>query len=397
MADDGTAESPSAGARPRYDLLLKGGTLVDPLQSIHGLMDVAISDGRVADVRDSIAPELAWQVLDVAGRVVTPGLIDLHTHLYQKVTNLGVDVDAVCLPAGVTTSVDAGSAGSITFPGFRDFCVRDTVSRVYAFVNLASTGLIDRAVGELRDMAYADPGGAAATVESNRDLCLGIKVRMGKRHVNGSGLQVLEMTLAAADEARCPVMVHITEPAVSLESIFDVLRPGDIITHAYHGKGETIVSDDRALDALLRARERGVRLDVGHGAGSFTFSTARTALASGLVPDTISTDVHSRIAGPSFALTATMSKFLALGLSLDEVVAATTSTPARTIGKEASIGSLRPGFAADVTVLDVLEGSFVFEDCEGQTLQAGTRLQAALTIAGGRVVAGPDRRIACQT
>ena len=372
----------------RYDLVITGGIVIDPAQQVHSRKDVGISDGKIAALEDRIDPTLASRVIDVDGRIVSAGLIDLHTHVYHKVSKIGLDVDTACLAEGVTTSVDAGSAGSITFPGFRDYCVRRAKSRVYAFVNLASIGLIDAGIGELRDMVYADAEGAAATIDANPDICLGIKVRMGKPFVNDADLRPLEMCIETAERVGCGVMVHVARPAAPLSDIFDLLRPGDVITHIFHGRGETVVRDGRILAALERARGRGVRTDVGHGGGSFAFSTARAAMATGFRPDSISTDLHAGcVNGPCYSLTTTMAKFMALGLSIDEVIEATTIEPARTIHKEHLIGTLTPGHVADLTVLDLVDEISRFEDCEQQTLLGEQRLRAVMTIAGGEVVA----------
>jgi len=382
------SDSTDRGTPERYDLVITGGLVIDPAQRIHARKHVAIRDGKIAALQDRIDPSMALRVIDVDGRIVCPGLIDLHTHLYHKVSKIGLDVDAACLAEGVTTSVDAGSAGSTTFAGFRDYCVRRAKSRVYAFVNLASIGLIDAGVGELRDMIYADAEGAAATVEENRDICLGIKIRMGEQFVNGAGLRPLALCIEAAENVGCSVMVHITQPAAPLSDMFDLLRPGDVITHVFHGRGETIVQDGRVLDALERACKRGVRTDLGHGGGSFAFSIARAALATGFRPDSISTDLHTGcVNGPCYSLTTTMAKFLALGLSIDEVIEATTIEPARTIHKEHMIGSLTPGHVADVTVLDLLDKISEFEDCEHQIVRGEHGLRAAMAISGGEVVA----------
>ena len=375
-------------ASPEYDLLIRGGVVVDPAQGIHGPRDVALAGGVVAAVAEAIPPERARRVVDVGGRIVTPGLIDLHTHLFDRVSALGIDVDRTCLARGVTTSVDAGTAGSITFPGFRDYCIRPARSRVYAFVNLASIGLILDDGYELDGLRYADADSLAATIEANRDICLGIKVRVGTEHVGNYGFQALDRTLEVAERIGTRVMVHITRPGVPLSEVFDRLRPGDIITHLLHGKGETVVRDGKVIPALWRATERGVTADVGHGMGSFAFATARAALADGFRPTTISTDLHAfSIDGPCFDLATTMTKMLHLGMTLDEVVAATTVNAARALGKQDQIGSLRPGLAADLAVFDLRAGEFSLVDCEQETLVADQALVSRLTVLGGEIVA----------
>lgn len=371
-----------------FDLVVRNGILVDPGQGIHGRRDVAFKDGRVALVAEDIRPSEAARAVDVDGRYVFPGLIDLHTHVYPKVTDLGVDADADCLAGGVTTSVDAGSAGSITFPGFRDYVLPHVKSRVYAYVHLSSIGLVNSRIGELKNMEYADPEGAARTIAAHPERCLGIKVRMAHHRVAGHIIEPLLMCLGVAERIGCSIMIHITYPARPLAEMFDLLRPGDVITHLLHGRDETVVSGGKVIEALWRAQRRGVGTDVGHGSGSFSFATARAALADGFRPTSISTDVHVRAAKdepPRQMMGTVMSKFLALGMTLDEVVAATTIDAARTIRKDGEIGSLRPGLAGDLAVFELREGRFTFTDCEGETVHAEQKLVPALTVLGGEV------------
>ena len=383
--------------RPTYDLLIQGGLVIDPAQGLHARRDVAVAAGRVAAVAEALPPERARRVVDVGGCIVTPGLIDLHTHLYRGVSTLGVDVDRACLPGGVTTSVDAGTAGAITFPGLRDYCLRPARSRAYAYVNLAAIGLILDDGHELDELRYADADSLAETIQANRDLCLGIKVRVGEEHVGSFGYAALDRALAVAERIGCGVMVHITRPGVPLDGVFDRLRPGDVITHLLHGKGETIVRDGRVLASVRRARERGVGMDVGHGMGSFAFATARAALADGFAPLTISTDLHAfNVNGPVYDLATTLSKFLALGMSLDAVVAAATSNAARSIGKQDELGSLAVGRAADVAVFALREGEVVLVDALGETLRAEQRLEPLLTVLGGAVVASRLEGVAAE-
>jgi len=371
-----------------YALLLANGTVVDPAQGIHRELDVALDGGRVVAIDERLPHEEAGQVIDVSDRIVTPGLIDLHTHLYKGVSALGIDADQSCLPNGVTTAVDAGTAGAITFPGFRDYCVATARTRIYAYVNLSSIGLILDDGRELDDMRYVDPDAVVETIVSNRPLCLGIKIRIGSQMVSGLGFRPLEAALDAASRADCGLMVHITNPGLPLDEVFDRLRPGDVITHTLHGRGQTVVEGGRVLPALRRAEERGVITDVGHGAGSFAFATAQAALADGFRPFTISTDLHAySIMGPVYDLPTTMSKFLALGMSLDEVVAATTVNAARAIRRDDEIGSLRVGMCGDVAVFDLVADRSTFEDCQGMTISGSRRLVPILTVRDGEVAA----------
>ena len=371
----------------KYDLIIKGGILVDPAREIHNSKDIALVTGKVAEITDHIPEDRGRCVVDVSGRFVTPGLIDLHTHLFKGISNLGVDFNTYCLERGVTTAVDAGDSGCITFPGFLEYCIRPAKGRIFTFINLASLGIINHEIGELLNLRYVDLTGLAEVITTHKDICLGIKVRIGREQINGHGFKPLEMALEVGNKLACPIMVHITAPGIPLGELVDRLRPGDIITHLFHGRGQTIIEKGRVLPALRRAQERGVRTDIGHGMGSFAFATAEAALADGFRPDTISCDLHTlSINGPVFDLTTTMSKFIALGMTLDDVVAATTSNAARTIGKHEEFGCLRPGMVGDLTVLDVVEGDFTFHDCEGATRKGSKMLNTAMTIFGGEIV-----------
>ncbi|NJD27962.1 MAG: amidohydrolase/deacetylase family metallohydrolase [Chloroflexi bacterium] len=368
-------------------LILMGGVVIDPAQRLHATRDVVIRHREVESVTEAAEAHPGDEVIDVRGLLVVPGLVDIHTHLYEGVTNSGINVDRHCLRRGVTTSVDAGSAGSITFPAFREMCVGRARSRVRAFLNLASIGIIDHRVGELHDLVFADADGAAETLAANPDVCVGLKIRMGADKVGERGAEALAACIAAAERATCPVMVHVTQPALPMARLLGMLRPGDIITHAFHGRGETILRDGKVSPDVRRALDAGIHLDVGHGRAGFSFATARAAIAEGIYPDTISTDLHTRsVQGPCFDLVTTMAKFLALGMSVDAVIAATTIKAARSIGLDDEIGSLVAGREADITVLRSVQGRFDFIDCEGDVLTGETMLQPVLTYRAGRPV-----------
>ena len=371
------------------DLLVRGGRVIDPSQGIDELADIAIGKGRILAVGHDIQPDMALAIVDASGLIVTPGLIDLHTHLFAGVSELGVVADATCLPAGVTTAVDAGTAGSSTFPGFLEFCVRPSSTRILAFLNLARIGLILDDGSELgHDLRHADVSAAARTIGQAKDTIIGIKVRLGERNVGRHGLKPLQLAIDAASEAGCRVMAHLTTTTLSVEDILAILRPGDIVTHSFHQRGNGIVRDGRVLSVVHAARQRGVIFDVGHGSGSFAFETARMALRDGFPPDTISTDLHTHsIKGPAFDLPTTMSKFLALGMPLTEVIAAVTCTPARIIGLKDEIGTLAVGACADVALLRLERGAWELTDTESVVLRSEHRMFAVATIRQGALVA----------
>ncbi len=374
-----------------FDLVVAGGTVIDPGQGLHGQLDVGILDGRIAAVGRDLPRGPSTEVLDAGGRLVVPGLIDLHTHLLDGVSQLGVSADATCLPNGVTTAVDAGTAGEIAFGAFRERWIRPATTRIYAFVNLSSIGLpIDDGLeyGET-SLRYVDVERVVEIVKAHADVCVGIKIRLATNQTRHNGDAPLRLALEAAERTGTRLMVHITEPGIPLDGVFDRLRPGDIVTHLFHGRAQTIVDEGgHVLASLRRARERGVRMDIGHGGGSFAFATARAALRDGFPPDTISTDLHVFSArGTMRDLPTTMSKFLALGMTLDAVVAATTVEAARSIGRPDVTGTLAVGDPADIAVLEDVHAPVVLEDTRGERLTAERVLRAWATIRAGAIVA----------
>ena len=385
----------------RYDLLLKGGTLIDPLPGTHAPRDVAFSDRRVARVEAQIPASEATHIVDVSGLLVVPGMIDLHVHVFEGVSYLGIPPDETCLARGVTTVVDAGTSGADTFPGFRKYVIETSATRIYAHLNISSQGMLSPAIGELDELKWADVPRALQTIEANRDRILGVKVRLTRDSVVGqdAGLRPLYRAREAAAAARLPIMVHPQNAwCTSLDDVLAVMVAGDIRTHSYHGLNHGILDERGKIRPAVRAaRERGVLFDVGHGAGSFSWQTCESALAQEFLPDTISTDLHTRnVHGPVYDLATTVSKFLHLGLSLDEALAKVTAVPARVLGDAAvdhesgaRLGTLSVGAWGDAAVLELREGTFDLIDCHKQVRQAGQVLVPRLVIAGGRVYDGP--------
>lgn len=375
------------------DLIVTGGVVIDPGSARHEPAEVGIRDGLIAAVGSDLPRGPETKIIEAGGRYLTPGLIDLHTHLFSGISQLGVDADATCLPAGVTTAVDAGTTGEIAFAAFAERWIRPATTRILAFVNISSIGLMlddGLEIGETA-LRYVDVDRIVEVIEANRDVCLGIKIRVAAKQMAHKGDAPLRLAIEAAERSGTRLMVHITEPGIPLDDVFDGLRPGDIVTHIFHGRGAQTVIDDtgHVLTSLRRARERGVRTDVGHGGGSFAFRTARAAMADGFAPDTISTDLHTfSLKGTMRDLPTTMSKFTALGMTLDQVVAATTVEAARSIGRPDVTGTLGVGSLADIAILQEIEGPVVLEDTAGEHITADRRLQAWATIRAGRVVGG---------
>jgi dihydroorotase len=376
-----------------YDLLLKGGMLIDPAQSIHSAQDVAFVDGRVAGLGTDLAPTQATEVIDCAGRIVAPGMIDLHVHVFWGVSYLGIEADPNCIAKGVTTAVDAGSAGADTFPGFRRYVIDVSETRLLALLNIASQGMLTAGMGELFDLRYANVPRALGMIEKHRDVITGIKVRLTKDTIvsEAAGLRPLHLAREAADAVGLPIMVH--PPAAwsdSLDEILGVMRSGDILTHCFHGMDCGILdAEGKVRRAVHDAIERGVIFDVGHGAGSFKWDVAERALKQGVQPQTISSDLHVfNVNGPVFDLATTVSKFLFLGLSLDEALRKVTATPAEAIRMSGQIGTLKVGAWGDAVVFEVREGSFEFRDSDGEVRIGRQKLIPITVIRAGKVYRG---------
>ncbi len=375
-------------------MLIRGGTVVDPAQNLHARRDVRISDGRVAAVAERLTPAPGDAVIDARDLFVVPGLIDLHVHVFYGASHYGIAPDPHCLATGTTTVVDAGSAGALTFPAFRRYVIEVAQTRILPFLNIGATGMLSAEVGELEDVRFIDKAKALQTIEAHRDLIRGVKVRLSRQQVGANVRIALGTARETAEAARLPLMVHVGDTPIPLDDILRELRPGDILTHCFHGREQGVLEErGRVRAEAARAVSRGVNFDVGHGVGSFSFAVARRALAQDLRPGTISSDLHVyNLHGPVFDLATTMSKFLALGLTLDEVVRATTEAPARAIGATGNLGTLAPDAAADVTLLRLEQGAFEFSDTRGETMQAHARLVPVNVVRNGVArAAGPQR------
>ena len=364
-----------------FDLLLTGAQVTDPAQSLNQLADVGITGGRIAQVGTNLDPAGCPDVRDVAGKYVCPGLIDLHGHWYEG--NLyGVD-PLMCLNHGVTTAVDAGSTGYANFPEFRrtvlDRCLVDCL----AFVHISFMGLHAPYAEELLDLRYARPEETSTVIAKHRDRAVGVKLRIGAMTAN-HGVAALDQALVAARGARVPLMVHVSRGAEESE-ILRRLRPGDILTHCFHGRGNGMISES-VLPEALEARSRGVIFDVGHGCGSFSWDTARKAFEHHFYPDTISTDLH-RYSAPEplcVSLPQVMSQMLCLRMGLEDVILKTTAVPARVLHREHEIGSLAPGAQGDILVFDLESGDFSFTDTHLKVRQGNRRIVPRLVIKSGR-------------
>ena len=370
-----------------FDLVVKGGTVVDPGQGPHALRDVAIAQGRIVRVAPAIEAEPTTEVLEASGHLVTPGLIDIHVHEYPGVSHYGVDPDSTCLTRGVTTVCDAGSAGADTFEGLRRYVISVSETRVLAYLNISSIGMVSPLNNELEDLRNANPERAIAVCERNRDVIQGVKVRLARAMVGQNGIQPLKLARRAAEATGLPIMVHVGDTPGPLGEILAELRPRDVVTHCFHGRPHGVLdAHGEVLPEVREAAARGIVFDVGHGVGSFSFDVARKALRGGLVPGTISSDLHYyNVNGPVFDLATTMSKFLHLGLSVDEVLAKTTRTPADLLGLSTHLGAVREGMLADLAVFRLVSGDFEFEDSMGERVHGRARLEPVAVVKGGRI------------
>src|SRR5438128_5667863 len=371
-----------------YDLILRGGRVVDPSQKLDAVTDIAFAGGKVARIGAALRPDTKTDVRDVSGLIDTPGLIDLHTHVYWGGTSLGIDAEDFCRRSGVTTAIDTGSTGPGNFAGFRKHVIERSEVRILAYLHVSFAGIFAFSprimVGESEELRLMAPLDAVEVADANRDVIVGIKVRVGARASGRSGTVPLDIALEVAEAVGVPVVAPIDDPPPTYEDVIARLRPGDVLTHAFRPfPNAPATAQGTVKRAVIEARQRGVLFDIGHGKGSFAFKTARAMLANGFLPDTISSDVHALcINGPAFDQVTTMSKFLCLGVPLADVIAASTSNAAFAL-KRLGLGSLKPGSVGDATVLSIEHGQFDYVDVVGEHLAGHRRI-----ISHGVVIAG---------
>lgn len=377
-------------AQMPYDVLLKGGRVVDPKNGIDGVFDVAVTAGKIAAVAPSIEPTLAKQVLDVKGMIVTPGLVDIHVHLFHTTGLAGawagdnsVRPDDFSFRSGVTTMADAGSSGWRNFETFRQTVLDRAQTHTYAFINIAGLGMLTNIVEQHpEDM---NPEEVARLAKKYADVVVGVKTA----HFEGPAWIAVEKAVAAGQLAGMPVMVdfgYFKPERPYWQLVTEKLRPGDISTHAFRASAPWIDAQGQLYDYVKEARARGVLFDVGHGGGSFAWRNAAPAIAQGFYPDSISSDLHTgSMNGAMMDMPTTMSKFLALGMPLREVILRSTWKPAQMISKPRH-GHLTVGADADIAVFRMMEGDFHFLDSSGGSYGGRRRLFCEMTLLGGKVM-----------
>ena len=394
----------NAQTTPRYDLLLKGGHVIDPANHIDEVRDVAVFQGKIAAVEKDIPADQAGKVVDVSKLYVTPGLIDIHYHIGHggaplnwftpearaHVLPLGIPAD-MALESGVTTIVDAGTAGADTFLQEKEEVIDRSVVRVLAFLNIVSDGMNGGLEQSLDEM---DPKLCSATIAKYRDIIVGVKTAhywtalpWDAEHVPWAAV---DRAIECASLANVPVMYDFwpRSDRTYEDLILKKMRPGDIHTHVFAQQFPIILSDGKINPALAEARARGVIFDVGHGAGSFWFRAAVPAAKQGFIPDSMSTDLHMgdyRVV----SMTNVMSKFLAMGVPLEDVIRRSTVNPASEIHRP-ELGTLSVGKDADIAVLDLMKGHFSYIDCGVAKMDGNVKLEARMTIRAGRISYDPS-------
>lgn len=370
-----------------FDLIVRG-EAIDPGSSLRGRRDVGIRGGAIVTVEPSLDGAPRHSFLDASGSYVSPGFIDIHAHVYAGVTSWGVRPDPPCLRSGVTTVVDAGSPGWTMLQGFRWYIHEPSRVRALCFLHISGVGLVNAWVNECEDLKHLDPRTVGENVAENRDLVVGVKVRQGRIQVGENGTLPLRRAVEAAEIAGTPVMCHIAA-GIALAEVLELMRPGDIITHCFQGRGAALENLTDARGALLPevvdARRKGVVMDVGHGGGSFRWEIAEAALQQGFLPDVISSDLHAyNLHGPLFDFSTCLTKFLYLGLPLEKVIECATSAPARAIGRP-DLGSLRVGSPADLAVFSLRNEPVQLWDTHAQQRPWDRRLCVEATVRGGVV------------
>jgi len=383
------------GPQDKFDLLIKGGEVFDPSQSLRAKRDIGMRFGKIEALEADIPATRALRVLDASGKVVVPGLVDLHSHVYPYGSALGIPADELVPYQGSTTMVSAGDAGANNFAAFRRYVQAQTRTRLYAFVHIANIGLAGFPEPELFHLGFAHPEECGKTVAENADIAIGVKVRMSENVINQAGIEPLRRAIRACEIAGggARVMCHIGGVATPqlMGEILNTLRQGDILTHCYSGapnlanRFTNIVLDGKLMPEALAAKKRGVIFDIGHGGGSFDFTVAEAAMQQGAMPDTISSDIHvfsGNSPGMPY-LTWVMSKFMALGFTLEQVVRMASVVPAGLINRLPKLGTLQVGAPADCTMVEIVQGPVEFVDTRNNKRSGKSYIKPVQSVLAG--------------
>jgi len=370
-------------AQRRYDILIQNGEAHDPARGFRQKVDVGVLDGKIAAIEPSIPKERGIDVINAAGLYVTPGLVDLHAHVYHGFS-FGIEPDPLARRSGVTTMVDAGTFDGLQADAFRKYVVEPSQCRIYGYVFLYPNNRNpddDPVRWARRHMKRT-----AEAALANRDFVLGVKYQVGANMAGRYTFDFLKIARELCDEFKLPMMLHISFAPPETDQVMELMKAGDVITHCYNTHTLGILdSNGKVKPSVLAARERGVLFDIGHGAGSFNFEIARKALDQGFLPDTISTDVYqASIDGPVFDMPTTMSKMLYLGMSFDDILARSTASPAKIVNRLSGMGSLEVGAPADIALLGIEEGRFKLVDAQWNEVSVERRIVSRLTICRGK-------------
>jgi len=382
-----TSQGAGQAATQDCDLLIKGGTVVDPGQNLHAALDVAVKDGKILELAPDIAAARALRVVSAKGKIVTPGLIDVHVHVFEGIGPTGLNADQYCLGRGVTTAIDAGSTGYADIAGFRQYVIKPSSTRVYALLDIGARGTILGLIGNYANLDWVNAQLTARAAETSKPDVVGIKVRLSREITGSNDLEILKRALEAARISRLPLTVHVGDSFSPLPQILSQLRKGDVLTHCFTGRPNgPLDANGKIIPEMIDCRQRGVFFDVGDGGPHLDLSVAEKCLQQNFLPDTIGTDLGGlSYNGPVYDLVTELSKFLLLGLTVDQVIERVTIKPTHIYNFGAELGSLRPGSVADISILEVREGSFLFTDSTGKRRTGRQKLQSAAAIRAGKL------------
>jgi dihydroorotase len=361
------------------DLLIAGGTVIDPEQKLHATRDVAVKDGKILEVSNNIPKERAVKVVSAKDQIVTPGFIDVHVHCFEGVS-FGISADQYCLSRGVTTVVDAGSAGYSTIVNFRKFIANPAKTRIMSLVDI---GVVGTAMlqGQYMNLDWVNAQLTAKAAMDNRPVTVGIKIHDSRNITGMADLECLKRALQAAEISRLPLMAHLEDTYSPLPDALKVLRKGDIYTHCFNKRTHNILdTNGKIIPEALEARARGVLFDIAQGGSHLNFDVAEKCLQQNFPPDTISTDLtNTAVERRIFDLPTMVSKFMAIGVDLEKAVAMVTSNAARMFDYGAEIGTLLPGSEADIAIFDLRDGKFEFVDSDGG-IRTGSQMLVNKTV-----------------